>query len=352
MEPFPKPPTRQESRLVPSFSFALPDFWSEVDDERLLFEATQKDERMLGNFRMFPENGLPLKSGRRGMIFDIAGEQGPHQGRAVGILVGDGHDWRNSPNEDGVEAGRIHSACRYSLYGESTSHLISELTERVGQPVNKETVAAWLSGLSTEAYHWRGKNRMQSSESSVVDERAMSAYKIARVVEVIHDYAFVDAEPSPDCDCREQGRIALAATIEDGGWFMENCDQEGRGHGLAVKAAIYELQRKGLNTALACLALGIPWDVRDYSHNARTLRQWSDNPTIKRNFMKVRLRSNNPRKAEELRKEGIIVEEVDHMVGVTMQNLDYLLTKASQGYRLGADELHSLVELADDSLAN
>lgn len=344
-------PAQQASESLPSISFATAEFWTHVDTERLTFEATQRDDSMVGNFRMFPENGIPLLSGRRGMILPIGGEPGPQQGRAVGFLVGDKKDWRNPPNADGVEEGRIHSACSYSMIGENTANRIAVVVEGAAN-LTEEHIAKWRTRLA-ESGNWFAKI---AENESYTDEKMVTAYKISHVLDAISPLGLLSgSEPSQDCDCRAQGRIALEETIENGGWFMENCDQEGRGHGLAIKAAIYELQRKGLNSALACLALGIPWDVRDYSHNARVLRQWSDDPKIRRDFRAVRLKSQNPGKADALRKGGITVVETDHIVGVTSDNLEYLLMKAAQGYRLQPDELRRLVKMgeqADDNLAN
>ena len=73
--------------------------------------------------------------------------------------------------------------------------------------------------------------------------------------------------------------------------------QEGRGIGLMAKLEAYELQDVGLDTVEANHALGFKADCRDFSLPAAILRDLG----IKR----VRLLSNNPRKASALAEHGI-----------------------------------------------
>ena len=75
--------------------------------------------------------------------------------------------------------------------------------------------------------------------------------------------------------------------------------QEGRGIGLMAKLEAYELQDAGLDTVEANHALGFKADCRDFGLPAAILRDLG----IKR----VRLLSNNPRKASALTETGIEV---------------------------------------------
>jgi GTP cyclohydrolase II len=101
------------------------------------------------------------------------------------------------------------------------------------------------------------------------------------------------------CDCHDQLEMAMQAIAEEGRGLLIYEYQEGRGIGLMAKLEAYELQDAGLDTVEANHALGFKADCRDFSLPAAILRQLG----IKR----VRLLSNNPRKAGALREYGIEV---------------------------------------------
>src|SRR6266446_3652534 len=94
------------------------------------------------------------------------------------------------------------------------------------------------------------------------------------------------------CDCRDQLEMAMQAIAEEGRGLLIYEYQEGRGIGLMAKLEAYELQDVGLDTVEANHALGFKADCRDFSLPAAILRQLG----VKR----VRLLSNNPRKASAL----------------------------------------------------
>ena len=75
--------------------------------------------------------------------------------------------------------------------------------------------------------------------------------------------------------------------------------QEGRGIGLMAKLEAYELQDAGLDTVEANHALGFKADLRDFSLPAAIVRDLG--------IKKVRLLSNNPRKARALAEKGVEV---------------------------------------------
>jgi 3,4-dihydroxy 2-butanone 4-phosphate synthase/GTP cyclohydrolase II len=75
--------------------------------------------------------------------------------------------------------------------------------------------------------------------------------------------------------------------------------QEGRGIGLMAKLEAYELQDAGLDTVEANHALGFKADCRDFGLAAAIVRDLG--------IRRVRLLSNNPRKARALADSGIKV---------------------------------------------
>jgi GTP cyclohydrolase II len=100
-------------------------------------------------------------------------------------------------------------------------------------------------------------------------------------------------------DCHDQLEMAMQAIAEEGRGLVIYEYQEGRGIGLMAKLEAYELQDAGLDTVEANHALGLRADCRDFDLPAAVLRDLG----IKR----VRLLSNNPRKADALTRNGIVV---------------------------------------------
>jgi GTP cyclohydrolase II len=99
------------------------------------------------------------------------------------------------------------------------------------------------------------------------------------------------------CDCRDQLEMAMQAIAEEGRGLVIYEYQEGRGIGLMAKLEAYELQDAGIDTVEANHALGFKADCRDFSLSAAIVRDLG----IKR----VRLLSNNPRKASALTQNGV-----------------------------------------------
>ncbi|HKC32402.1 MAG TPA: GTP cyclohydrolase II, partial [Xanthobacteraceae bacterium] len=105
------------------------------------------------------------------------------------------------------------------------------------------------------------------------------------------------------CDCGDQLAMAMQAIAEEGRGLVIYEYQEGRGIGLMAKLEAYELQDGGLDTVEANHALGLKADYRDFSLPAAILRDLG--------ITRVRLLSNNPRKASALARNG--VELVVHL---------------------------------------
>ena len=111
-----------------------------------------------------------------------------------------------------------------------------------------------------------------------------------------------DALRSLKCDCGGQLDEALAAIAESGWGILIYLRQEGRGIGLVNKLRAYELQDQGFDTVDANLRLGFDDDERDFAVAARMLAKLPAD--------RIRLLTNNPRKAAALAAEGVDVAEV------------------------------------------
>jgi GTP cyclohydrolase II len=122
------------------------------------------------------------------------------------------------------------------------------------------------------------------------------------------------------CDCGGQLNLAMQAIAQEGRGLVIYEFQEGRGIGLMAKLQAYELQDAGIDTIEANHALGFRADFRDFSLAAAILHDLR--------IPRVRLLTNNPRKARALSDAGIeVVERLPCEVGPTAHSLAYLQTK-------------------------
>lgn len=123
------------------------------------------------------------------------------------------------------------------------------------------------------------------------------------------------------CDCGDQLRMTVERFAEIGGGVLLYLDQEGRGIGIANKMRAYKLQDEGFDTIDADAQLGFDDDERNYAEAANMLTMLG--------YRRVQLHSNNPRKAEALRRAGLdLVAREPVMTPVTRENARYLKTKA------------------------
>jgi GTP cyclohydrolase II len=128
---------------------------------------------------------------------------------------------------------------------------------------------------------------------------------------------------SQRCDCGPQLREAVER-IADSGGFLLYLRQEGRGIGLYAKLEAYALQDMGLDTYEANLALGHSEDERSYVAAAQMLHALG--------VSRVALLSNNPDKARQLGRCGVIVAaQVPTGVHLSATNGRYLAAKARRG---------------------
>jgi len=104
-------------------------------------------------------------------------------------------------------------------------------------------------------------------------------------------------------------------------------NQEGRGIGLANKMRAYSLQDQGFDTVEANHRLGFEDDERDFRIGADILKTLG--------FGAVRLLTNNPKKVDMMRAQGIkVVERVPLLAGHSEHNHAYLATKAKKSGHL------------------
>ncbi len=137
----------------------------------------------------------------------------------------------------------------------------------------------------------------------------------------IHSQCFTgEVLSSLRCDCHDQLEMAMQAIAEEGRGLVIYEYQEGRGIGLMAKLEAYELQDGGLDTVEANHALGLKADYRDFSLPAAILRDLG--------ITRVRLLSNNPRKASALARNGVeLVVHLSCEAAPTEHSSAYLRTK-------------------------
>jgi GTP cyclohydrolase II len=144
-----------------------------------------------------------------------------------------------------------------------------------------------------------------------------------RLVRVHSECLTGDVFASQRCDCGAQMREAVERIASVGGYLLY-LRQEGRGIGLYAKLDAYALQDEGLDTYEANVALGYGEDERDYTVAAQMVRALG--------LSHVALLSNNPDKARQLARLGVVVSErVPTGVHLSADNAGYLAAKALRG---------------------
>ncbi len=147
-----------------------------------------------------------------------------------------------------------------------------------------------------------------------------------------------EAFGSLKCECGPQLDTALEHIQREGGIVIYLRGHEGRGIGLVNKLKAYKLQEQGLDTLDANLHLGLPADSRDYGAAVAMLDHIGVDS--------VRLLTNNPEKARQLRDRGMKVSEsVPLVVGIGEHNEAYLGTKRDRMGHLLPEDVSALIEL-------
>ncbi len=161
-----------------------------------------------------------------------------------------------------------------------------------------------------------GTRRVESALAMVMGDPTEGAPLLR-----IHSQCFTgEVLGSLRCDCHDQLEMAMQAIAEEGRGLVIYEYQEGRGIGLMAKLQAYELQDASIDTVEANHALGFKADCRDFGLPAAILRDLG----IKR----VRLLSNNPRKASALTENGVeVVVLLRCEVAPNPHSLAYLRTK-------------------------
>ena len=137
----------------------------------------------------------------------------------------------------------------------------------------------------------------------------------------IHSMCFTgDTLHSLRCDCGKQLNASMEAIAASGGGILIYQMQEGRGIGLLNKLRAYALQDEGLDTIDANHKLGFRSDERQYAFCAEILRYFE--------VKGIRMLTNNPRKLEGMKNEGIrVAERVPLIIEPSQHNSRYLKTK-------------------------
>lgn len=150
-----------------------------------------------------------------------------------------------------------------------------------------------------------------------------------------------DAIGSLRCDCRDQLETALQEIGKMERGILLYLRQEGRGIGLVNKIRAYGLQDHGLDTVEANVALGFRDDEREYSTAAHMLESLK--------VSSIRLLTNNPRKIEDLTKNGTIVNgRIPLIIPPNPYNHFYLETKAlKSGHLIDLQGKEHLLEQSD-----
>ncbi len=151
----------------------------------------------------------------------------------------------------------------------------------------------------------------------------------------LHSSCFTgDLLRSLRCDCGDQLRMALEMIGREGVGVVVYLPQEGRGIGLVEKIKAYGLQDQGMDTVEANLALGHQVDPRDYGVGIQILKDLG--------LSRVRLLTNNPKKADAFIYGGFDLEVVDQvpiMPPINEYNANYLRTKRDKlGHHLPAED--------------
>jgi GTP cyclohydrolase II len=218
-----------------------------------------------------------------------------------------------------MEQGRGNtSAIPHEMLGTRTETMRTAQTGILWRVAATRMPTKWgmFSAIGFEREVSNGSQRPETALAIVLGELTSGAPLLR-----VHSQCFTgEVLGSLRCDCNDQLEMAMKAIATEGRGLVIYEYQEGRGIGLMAKLQAYELQDAGIDTVQANHALGFKGDCRDFSLPAAILHDLD----IKR----VRLLTNNPRKAVALADAGIeVVARISCEVAPTPYSLDYLQTK-------------------------
>lgn len=150
-------------------------------------------------------------------------------------------------------------------------------------------------------------------------------YKVDQPLVRVHSSCYTgDLLGSLSCDCGDQLRdsIKLISNSSEKAGMVIYLMQEGRGIGLTNKLRTYILQNKGKDTVEANLALGFDDDERGFAAAAKILK--------KLNIHKIKLITNNPKKAKSLEAQNITISKLVPLITEKAKKSDYFKVKVKK----------------------
>jgi len=216
---------------------------------------------------------------------------------------------------------------------------------------DEQTVVRWFAFVRhtelrraneiAQALRNRGDQRLFSVLASAMSVNSALVFGNPETAEEplvrVHSCCFTgDVFGSKRCECGPQLATAMQAIREHGpgGILVYMSGHEGRGIGLWAKAVTYLLQDSGQDTYQANRSLGLPDDSRDFSDAAAILLFLLDGDRP------LRLMTNNPKKLEDLRNNGLTrIRQKKIVTGVNEWNRRYLHAKRDWGHRLEPEDI-------------
>jgi GTP cyclohydrolase II len=120
------------------------------------------------------------------------------------------------------------------------------------------------------------------------------------LVRIHSECVFGEAFDSTFCDCAEQFRLAMHRLCNEGHGILFYLRFDGRGAGLAAKVRATALEMKGIDTYESRVAIGVKPEGRDFKPIGNFM--------ISKGIRAIRLLTNNPDKANDIRGLGIEVD--------------------------------------------
>jgi GTP cyclohydrolase II len=118
------------------------------------------------------------------------------------------------------------------------------------------------------------------------------------LVRIHSECVFGEMFDSELCDCADQFSLAMHRLREEGHGILFYLRLDGRGAGLAAKVKATALEVEGMDTYKSRIAIGVPPEGRDFRAVGDFLKS--------KNVNSVRLLTNNPNKAQDLERAGVV----------------------------------------------